>query len=98
MAKISITVEEIDTIVQKLNSASSEIEKTWNSIKSSELEQLKESWVGKDCDAYISKITEVDGDVQNALKAQRLLAETFQKAKTQIQETQDSLTNKITNV
>ena len=36
-------------------------------------------------------------DVQNALKAQRLLAETFQKAKTQIQETQDSLTHKITN-
>lgn len=98
MANISITVDEIDAIISKLNSASSEIEKLWDSIKSEELEQLKKLWIGKDCNAYIDKIIDVDVDVQNALKAQNLLADTFKKTKQQVQDTQDSLAEKIRSV
>lgn len=95
MAKISITVEQIDEIIKKLNSSSNEIEKEWNSIKTSEISQIKESWIGKDCDAYVRKIEEMNTDVLNALKAQRLLAATFEKAKRQINETQESLASRI---
>ena len=95
MAKISITVEQIDEIIKKLNSSSNEIEKEWNSIKKFEISQIKESWIGKDCDAYVRKIEEMNTDVLNALKAQRLLAATFEKAKRQINETQESLASRI---
>ena len=98
MAKISITVEQITEIVQKLNNSSNEIEKEWNSIKTTEISKIKESWIGKDCDAYVRKIEEMHNDIQNALKAQRLLAATFEKAKKQITETQDSLANRIENI
>lgn len=98
MAKISITVEQIIEIVQKLNSSSAEIEKIWNSIKTVEVSQIKESWIGKDCDAYVKKIEEMDTDVQKALKAQRLLAQTFEKAKSQIAATQESVASKISGI
>lgn len=98
MPKISITLDEVTTIVQKLNSSSNEIEKVWNSIKSTELQKIKESWIGKDCDAYVSKLEEMDADVQKALKAQRVLATTFEKAKTQMVDTQESLAGKIASL
>lgn len=98
MAKLSITVEQITEIVQKLNTSSNEIEKIWNSIKTTEVSQIKESWIGKDCDAYVSKVEEMDADVQKALKAQRLLAQTFEKAKTQITTTQENVASKINNI
>lgn len=98
MAKIDITVDQISEIVSKLQSSSNEIEKTWNSINTTEVQKIKESWAGKDCDAYIEKIKEVDADVQKALQAQRLLASTFEKAKAQAIETQDAIAKKISGI
>ena len=98
MANITISVDQITEIVSKLQSSSNEIESIWNSINSTEVQKIKESWIGKDCDAYISKLQEVDADVQKALKAQRLLASTFEKAKTQVMEAQNSIASKISGV
>lgn len=98
MAKLSITLEDIDTIVSKLNSSSEEIEKIWNSVKSTEIQQIKESWVGKDCESYIQKIDELDADAKKALQAQRLLADTFTKAKAQITSTQETIASSISSL
>ncbi len=98
MANITMSVDQITEIVSKLQSSSNEIESIWNSINSTEVQKIKESWIGKDCDAYISKLQEVDADVQKALKAQRLLASTFEKAKTQVMEAQNSIASKISGV
>ena len=98
MAHITMSVDQITEIVSKLQSSSNEIESIWNSINSTEVQKIKESWIGKDCDAYISKLQEVDADVQKALKAQRLLASTFEKAKTQVMEAQNSIASKISGV
>lgn len=98
MANITMSVDQITEIVSKLQSSSNEIESIWNSINSTEVQKIKESWIGKDCDAYISKLQEVDADVQKALKAQRLLASTFEKAKTQVMEAQSSIASKISGV
>mgnify|MGYP003323076148 CR=1 FL=1 len=67
MANITMSVDQITEIVSKLQSSSNEIESIWNSINSTEVQKIKESWIGKDCDAYISKLQEVDADVQKAL-------------------------------
>ncbi len=98
MANITMSVDQITEIVSKLQSSSNEIESIWNSINSTEVQKIKESWIGKDCDAYLSKLQEVDADVQKALKAQRLLASTFEKAKTQVMEAQNSIASKISGV
>ena len=98
MANISMSVDQITEIVSKLQSSSNEIESIWNSINSTEVQKIKESWIGKDCDAYISKLQEVDSDVQKALKAQRLLEYTFEKAKAQVMEAQSSIDSKISGV
>lgn len=98
MANISMSVDQITEIVTKLQQASNEIENIWNSINSTEIPKIKEAWVGKDCDAYISKLQEVDADVKKALKAQRLLASTFEAAKTQVLEAQNSITSKVSGL
>jgi uncharacterized protein YukE len=98
MANITMSVDQITEIVSKLQKSSNEIESIWNSINSTEIQKIKESWIGKDCDAYISKLQEVGQDMQKALKAQRLLASTFEKAKAQVLETQNSITSKISGM
>lgn len=98
MNNTNLTLEEFEAIVKKLNASAIEIEKVWNSIKSTELEKIKASWVGKDCEAYTSKLASMDADVKKALQAQRTLADTFNKAKTKVADTQDVIANKIANI
>ena len=84
MAKITMSLDEMTTIINKLTNCSDEMERVWNSIKTEEVEQIKASWVGNDCDAYIQKILEYDAEVKKVLQAQRLLATTFTNAKNQV--------------
>ena len=98
MAKISMTVSDINTIITKLTTSSDTIEKTWNSIKTDEVEKIKTSWIGDDCDAYVKKIIEMDDEVSKALQAQRLLAETYKTAKNQIESAQDSLKSQVESI
>ncbi|MBQ6841118.1 MAG: hypothetical protein IJO63_03265, partial [Bacilli bacterium] len=81
MARIAMSIDEMTDIITKLTNSSNEIEEIWNSIKTTEVEQIKESWVGKDCDAYINKLLDFDSEVKKVLQAQRLLASTFTNAK-----------------
>ena len=98
MANITMSVDQITEIVSKLQKSSNEIENIWKSINSTEIPKIREAWSGKDSEAYISKLNEVDVDVQKALKAQRLLASTFEAAKQQVIEAQENVTNKVSNL
>lgn len=98
MANITMSVDKITEIVSKLQKSSNEIESIWNSINSVEIPKIREAWSGKDSEAYISKLKEVDADVQKALKAQRLLASTFEAAKQQVLEAQANVTNKVSSL
>ena len=95
MANITMSVEQITEIVSKLQKSSNEIESIWNSINSTEVQKIREAWIGKDCEAYLNKLQEVDADIKKALKAQRLLASTFDNARAQILEAQNSVANKV---
>lgn len=98
MANITMSVDQITEIVSKLQKTSNEIESIWNSINSTEIPKIREAWSGKDSEAYISKLKEVDADVQKALKAQRLLASTFEAAKQQVLDAQANVTNKVSSL
>lgn len=98
MANITMSVDQITEIVSKLQKSSNEIESIWNSINSTEIPKIREAWSGKDSEAYISKLKEVDADVQKALKAQRLLASTFESAKQQVLDAQANVTNKVSSL
>ena len=62
------------------------------------MNKIKTSWVGDDCDAYVKKVLEMDTEIKKALQAQRLLAETYKTAKTQIESAQDSLKSQVENI
>ncbi|MBQ6840986.1 MAG: hypothetical protein IJO63_02570 [Bacilli bacterium] len=91
MARIAMSIDEMTDIITKLTNSSNEIEEIWNSIKTTEVEQIKESWVGKDCDAYINKLLDFDSEVKKVLQAQRLLASTFTNAKNQVISAQETI-------
>ena len=98
MANITMSVDQITEIVTILKRSSSEIEKIWESINRQDIPRIREAWSGKDSDAYIKKLREVDADVQKALKAQRLLASTFEAAKQQVIDAQANVTNKVSSL
>ena len=98
MANITMSVDQITEIVTILKRSSNEIEGIWESINRQDIPRIREAWSGKDSEAYIGKLREVDADVQKALKAQRLLASTFEAAKQQVLDAQANVTNKVSSL
>ena len=95
MAKISLSLEQISSIVTTINSASEEISTSWNSIKSEDLTKIRSSWAGSDCEAYIAKVEEMDSDMQKAIQALNLLSQTYQKVQQSISTTQEKISSAV---
>ena len=95
MAKISLSLEQINTIIAKINSATEQISTTWNSIKTDDITKIRNSWAGKDCEAYITKVEAMDNDMQKAIQALKLLSATYLKAQQNIVATQDKITTSV---
>ena len=98
MASIVMSLDEMREIVERLNQFSDEVEKIWDSIGTYELPRIKEAWAGKDRDAYIEKVEELGSDIAKALKAQRLLAKTFETARQEVINTQNSVAGKVSGL
>lgn len=95
MAKISLPLEQISSIVTTINSASEKISTSWNSIKSEDLTKIRSSWAGSDCEAYIAKVEEMDSDMQKAIQALNLLSQTYQKVQQSISTTQEKISSAV---
>lgn len=98
MSKFSITVNDCDIIASKLNNSSDEIENTWKGLKEVKLNKVRDSWAGKDCELYLQKILDLDTEITNALRAQRLLADAFKRTKEQTIETQEAINSQVSNL
>ena len=98
MAKISLSLEQINTIITKINSASEQISTSWNSIKTEDLTKIRSSWAGKDCEAYIAKVEEMDNDMQKAIQALKLLSATYLKVQQNIVATQEKITTTVSGL
>lgn len=95
MAKISLSLEQINTIITKINSATEQISTTWNSIKTDDITKIRSSWAGKDCEAYVAKVEEMDADMNKALQALKLLSATYLKAQQNIVAAQEKITSSV---
>ena len=98
MAKISISLDQLNTIVTKINSSSDEINKTWTTIKTDEIAKIRASWIGTDAEAYIAKVLEMDAEMTKAIQALKLLATTYTKARESIVQTQNTIKSSVTGL
>ena len=98
MAQITLSVEEINGIISKINSSREEIATSWNSIKVEDVAGIRASWAGADCEAYLNKVTEMDTQMQNAIQALSLLANTYTKARNRIIETQQNVASSVSGI
>ena len=98
MAKISLSLEQVSTIVTKINQASEQIATNWNSIKNDDLTKIRNSWAGSDCEAYITKVEEMNSDMQKAIQALNLLSQTFLKVQQSVSETQNKIKSAVSGL
>ena len=98
MAKISLSLEQVSTIVTKINQASEKIATNWNSIKNDDLTKIRNSWAGSDCEAYITKVEEMNSDMQKAIQALNLLSQTFLKVQQSVSETQNKIKSAVSGL
>lgn len=92
---ISITYDQLDEMISTLKSATSGLKDSWNNGTKTNVAKLQNSWVGKDCEAYTSKLTNMDKQVQNTISALELLSSTYEKARDMVQENQRSVMSGI---
>ena len=95
---ISMTEEEIKENVAKLKKAANNMENSWVDIKGPILKSIKESWVSKECTAYVSKIEKMDKKVTNSIEALRLLAKTYEQSIDKLASTRKSIMTAISNI
>lgn len=95
---IDITYSELENNIATLKAAVNTIRTNWNGVNKTNINKLSGSWAGDDCAAYIKKVQDMDGQVNNAVDALNLLIETYEKARDQISEQQSKITSKITDV
>ena len=92
-ATISMSKTEIDNLIAKLNSAKEQMESIWDDIKNNDFQRITNSWAGKDCQAYMSKINHFR--LTGSFEALVLLASTYKKASDKIEELQNENVNII---
>ncbi len=81
-----------------LNGVARDMRNAWNSIKNTELVNMKNSWAGSDAQAYIDKINALDAKVNAAIDAINLLSRTFDSAAKKLEETQRNATSTLNNI
>ncbi len=98
MAQIKLSLEEINGIITKINASREEIAVSWNSIKIEDVAGIRATWAGDDCEAYINKVMEMDDQMQKAISALALLANTYTKARDKVLETQQNVATSVSGI
>ena len=95
---INITYSQIEENIATLESAIKKLKDSWETETKKNLAKLNNSWIGKDCIAYTSKLTSMDKKVKNTISALELLCSTYKRARDMIQDKQIDVTNLINNI
>ena len=92
---IKLDAGELNTRKTELKTATNELIKAWNDIKSNQIPAIEQSWIGTDSKAYTNKVTAQDPKLQAAFQALELLTNTFDKASNELQQTQSEVVKGI---
>lgn len=74
-----LSLSDIEAIIPKLQSVSSELRTLWKNTLSGSVAKIENSWAGGDAKVYIDKVQALDPQVNNMCEAIDLLAKTYQK-------------------
>lgn len=74
-----LSLSDIEAIIPKLQSVSSELRTLWKNTLSGSVAKIENSWAGGDAKVYTEKVQALDPQVNNMCEAVDLLAKTYQK-------------------
>ncbi len=92
---INMKYEELEENIKTLKSAISTLRDSWTNETKKNLQTLENSWVGADCSAYTSRLSNMDNKVQKTIQALELLCTTYEKARDMVKETQEKALSSI---
>ena len=94
-ATISVNPEEIKASAARLKEVAEKLDTLWNKVKVNQVNAVASSWVGKDAKIYTDKVLNMDGSVTAARDALVLIADTYLKAVTEVEQKQQELAAQI---
>ena len=94
---INMTYSGIEEIIATLKKTINSLKSSWESESKTNITKLQNSWAGKDCEAYTSKIMKMDTKVSNTIAALELLCSTYEQTRDMMKATQSKTTSAINN-
>ena len=95
---INISFAQVEAIVTQLQKGLNSLKSNWTGVTNTNISKLEASWVGKDCQAYIEKVKNMDKKVNNTIAAIELLIKTYNTAINQIKQSQATVASTIANI
>ena len=95
---INITYNELEQNISTLKSTISTLKSTWDQEIKNNLNTISGSWAGKDCEVYTSKLSNMDGRVQNTIQSLELLCSTYEKARDMVSSSQTQAKSDIESI
>ena len=81
---LKITYDQLEELITKLKKTIETLRSSWSREINKNIEQINNSWAGKDCNAYTAKLSQMNGRVQKTIQALELLCNTYEKTKEMI--------------
>ncbi len=95
---LNISFRELESNIATLKSALSTLKSNWQGVTKTNIAKLQSSWVGDDCATYITKVSNMNKQVNNAMSAIELLIKTYERARDRVLEQQKAAEQAIRNI
>ena len=95
---ISITLAQLEDNIARLKKSINALKSSWDVETRRNVSLLHYSWIGKDCQQYTIKLSQMNSKVQSTLTALQLLCSTFEQARDMVASTQNATTSSIRNM
>ena len=95
---IDITYAQLEENISALKKSISTLKSSWDQDTKRNIDTINNSWAGNDCSAYTTKLSQMDGKVQNTIQALELLCSTYEKARDMIAQSQRNVSGAINSL
>lgn len=95
---LNISFRDLESNIATLKSALSTLKSNWQGVTKTNIAKLQSSWAGDDCAAYITKVSNMNKQVSNAMNAIELLIKTYERARDRVLEQQRTTEQVIRNI
>ena len=90
-----MSAAKVEANAKAYKAAAAKIRECWNDISKKQIPALTSSWAGKDAATYIEQVQTYEVKITAACEALDLLAETFNKASTELNKKVEELANQV---